>query len=348
MELLAEFLKTHKSIVSVNLSSNKLSDTGALSLRAAMKENKNLDTVEMDGNDVSEGMMDSIRDENLCGTPPPPVKIAPIVDVAQRSGRSLAPEVGGIICTLFGASILVQPNDMLGAADITAGLMMKGPKSISGRSTEMVAVPITVGRVTEKGITQLPPTPNATKLTGNTTEVLPVELHFFKGAVLRLYHGLVGSKNRTSGFKLLFFGGYQQPRWNGGVGLAPEDEAPRPRNRRSKAAAAALKAAQEAQAKADAQAAASDPAWEVVDPKSYRYVSSVVSARFLEASLTCRRLQHQEELRRDHDPTVRVLLTGVGFLCGPGVGTSALPSLLRYPRVGAGRGGHPGCCVDAA
>lgn len=80
-EMLADLLKAHKSIVSINLAGNLITDAGALVIRRAMRANKNLDTVELEGNDVSEGMMESIRDENLCGTPPPPIKIAPIVDV---------------------------------------------------------------------------------------------------------------------------------------------------------------------------------------------------------------------------------------------------------------------------
>ena len=81
--MLADLLKQHKGIVSLNLAGNLITDAGALIIRRAMRANKALDTVELEGNDVSEGMMESIRDENLCGTPPPPIKIAPIVDVSR-------------------------------------------------------------------------------------------------------------------------------------------------------------------------------------------------------------------------------------------------------------------------
>lgn len=80
-EMLANLLRDHKTIVSVNLSNNSISDAGALLLRQAMKKNKDLDTVDLEGNDVTEGMLTSIRDENLATTPPPQVKIAPIVNV---------------------------------------------------------------------------------------------------------------------------------------------------------------------------------------------------------------------------------------------------------------------------
>ena len=80
--------------------------------------------------------------------------------------------------------------------------------------------------------------------------------------MLRLYHGLVGSNNRRSGFKLLFFGGYQAARWA-------------PAQREADKAAAKGKGRGKGQ-----QATPSiptngvqllgEPEWEVIDPKAYR------------------------------------------------------------------------------
>lgn len=124
---------------------------------------------------------------------------------------------------------------------------------------------MTVGRVTAKGITQLPPCPNAMKLTGNTTEVLPIELHFFKGAVLRLYHGLVGSKNRKSGFKILFFSGYQRPKFtDAGLPMRVKKHHKRRKHRGGKH--------EEPDAdEEEPHQRLAEPAWELVDPKTYRY-----------------------------------------------------------------------------
>lgn len=74
-----------------------------------------------------------------------------------------------------------------------------------------------------------------------------------QGAVLRLYHGLVGSNNRRSGFKLLFFGGYQAARWT-------------PAHRDTDKAGAG----QHAGEKPTSVQLMGDPEWEVIDPKAYR------------------------------------------------------------------------------
>ena len=78
--------------------------------------------MELEGNPVSARVLASMNTINMARTPPEPIRVAPIIQVEQRACRHLGPEVGGNVPTKFGASLLVRPNDMLGASDITSSI----------------------------------------------------------------------------------------------------------------------------------------------------------------------------------------------------------------------------------
>lgn len=280
--MLAKIVEDHPSIVAINLRNNRITNKGAVALRGAVARNRKADLVELDGNPIDAHVLAAIGRVNLQRTPPKKMKRHPILDTDMRIGRQLESSVGGMLLTRFGASLLVQCNDMIGTEALTAharGGAAGGGGGMEGAVTRLEhgAIPFTIARLTRKGRDQCPIPPGKVRLMGEAADIVPHELGYSMGAIVRLFHGLHARKSARSGFVVLYFPGYEAfspgAEASGVVArsLGTEDVVAQP-----PATDEALLSPKARERRRKEHEAARQPKWTIIDPKWYRMMGPYV------------------------------------------------------------------------